>query len=169
MESLLSLKFIYFIISVVFLSTVGYSWFYRIRRTIDDYLDMLSEIIDCKLIRKHRLLPLYSKNELTGTYRGRQVIAGIQYIGLGFEWMPLPYIKIKLKDVIRYNYNRIPDFAFIKRGWLIFRIKERLVWGIFDKNYNRIFAKEFIIIALTRLLAVADDSERGKTLEEIFK
>jgi hypothetical protein len=97
------------------------------------------------------------------------VILGIQYVGLGFEWMPLPQIRIKLKDVLRYNYSRVPDFAYIKSGWLVFRIKDRLVWGVFDKSYPRFFTKNFIIITLTRLLAVAEDAERGKTLGEIFK
>ena len=169
MDSLFFLKFIYLIISIVFFLVIGYCWFYRIRRTIDSYLELLCEIVDCKSVKRHRLLPIYSKNEIIGTYKDRQVIAGIQYIGIGFEWMPLPYIRIKLKDVIRYNYDRIPDFAFIKRGWLVFRIRERLTWGVFDKNYDRFFTKDFIIIALTRLLAVAEDAERGKTLEEIFK
>ena len=169
MEFLPSLKIIYIIISAVFLFIIGYFWFYRICRIIDSYLEMLYNIIDCKPIKKRRLLPLYSKNEARGTYKGREVIAGVQYAGLGFEWMPLPHIRIKLKDVIRYNYNRIPDFAFIKSGWLVFKIKERLAWGVFDKNYNRFFTKEFIIITLTRLLAVAEDAERGKTLGEIFK
>lgn len=169
MNNLFSLSSIYLIISILFLSLVGYFWFYYIRKIINNYLVMLCEIIDCKLIKKPRLLPLYSKNELTGTYKDRQVIAGVQYIGIGFEWMPLPYLMIKLKDVIRYNYSKLPDFTFIKKDWLVFRIKERLVWGIFDRNYSRFFSKDYIVIALARLLAVAEDVERGRTLEEIFR
>jgi len=115
------------------------------------------------------LLPLYSKDELKSIYKDREVIVGVQYVGLGFEWMPLPYIRLKLKDVIRYNYGRVPEFAFIKNGWLVFRIKERLIWGIFDKNYSRFFTKDFIIITLTRMMAVVEDTERGRTLGEVFK
>jgi len=169
MEFTLSLKNIYIIISAILLLTVGYAWLYRIRKIISGYLELLCNIIDCKQKLKRRLLPFYSKHEVKGNYKEREVIAGVQYVGLGFEWMPLPHIRIKLKDVIRYNYNRIPDFAYIKSGWLVFRIKERLIWGIFDRNYKRFFTKEFIIIALTRLLAVTEDVERGRTLEEIFK
>jgi len=33
----------------------------------------------------------------------------------------------------------------------------------------RFFTEDFIVIVLTRLLAVAEDVERGRTLEEIFK
>ncbi|MDD5005283.1 MAG: hypothetical protein PHS93_02105 [Candidatus Omnitrophica bacterium] len=163
------LKTIYLIIFIVFISLIGYFWLYRIKKTVDGYLDILCEFINCKPMSKRGILPIYSKHEIAGTYNNRQVIAGVQYVGLGFEWMPLPYIKIKLRDVIRYNYDRIPNFAFIKNGWLVLKIKERLVWGVFDKNYSRFFTKDFIIITLTRLLAVADDAERGKTLEEIFK
>lgn len=169
MNLLFSLKFIYFIISIFFLFLIGYFWFYRIRKIIDSYLGVLCEIFDCKPIKKHRFFPFYSKSEIRGTYKGREIAAGIQYTGLGFEWMPLPYMKIKLKEVIRYNYDRIPYFAFIKNGWLILKIKERLVWGIFDKNYSRFFSRDFIVITLTRLLAVVEDAERGKTLGEIFK
>lgn len=169
MNSLFSLKFIYFIIAISFLFLIGYLWFYRIRKYIDSYLEVLYDIIYCKPEKKYRLLPLYSKNEIRGTYKDREIVAGIQYTGLGFEWMPLPYIKIKLKEVIRYNYDRIPYFAFIKNGWLVLKIKERLVWGIFDKNYSRFFTRDFIIITLTRLLVVVEDAERGKTLGEIFK
>lgn len=169
MESLLSLKTIYITIGTFFLLIVGYFWFFRIRRTINGYLELVCDIIDCEQTMKIRLLPLYSKNEITGKYKGRDVIIGVQYVGLGFELMPLPHIRIKLKDVIRYNYSRIPDFSYIKSGWLLFKIKERLVWGVFDKNYNRFFTKDFIVITLTRLLAVAEDVERGRTLGEVFK
>ncbi|MFH1621518.1 MAG: hypothetical protein ABIA97_00145 [Candidatus Omnitrophota bacterium] len=169
MEFMLLFKNVYIIISAIILLTTGYIWFYRIRKIVSGYLELLCNIIDCKSKPKRRFIPFYTKHEIKGDYKNREVIAGVRYVGLGFEWMPLPHIRVKLKDVIRYNYNRIPDFAYIKSGWLIFRIKERLVWGVFDRNYRRFFTKEFIIIALTRLLAVAEDSERGRTLEEIFK
>lgn len=166
----LSYNFIIFIFSSsIILLIIGYFWFYRACKIIENYLDNLSGVLSCQRERKRKFSLFYSRYELSGTYKGRPVIAGIQYVGLGFEWMPLPYIKIKLKDVIRYNYNRLPDFAYIKMGWLVFKIKERLTWGVFDKNYNRFFTKDFVLIALTRLLAVAEDVERGKTLEEIFK
>jgi len=169
MDLLLSPEFIYLVIGIIFLSITGYCWFYRIRKIVGSYLNISCEIINCQKKPARRLVPLYSKAEATGVYKGREVIIGIQYTGLGFEWMPLPYIRVKLKDVIRYNYNRIPDFTFIQSGWLVFRIKDRLTWGIFDKNYMRFFTEDFIVIVLTRLLAVAEDVERGRTLEEIFK
>lgn len=169
MAGLLSLQNIYIVIGSIFLVVVGYFWLFRIRKIINNYLELVSNIVECKTPKKNRFLPVYSKNEITGKYEGREVIVGVQYVGLAFEWMPLPHISIKLNDVIRYNFSRVPDFAYIKRGWLIFRIKERLVWGVFDKNYSRFFTKDFIIITLTRLLAVAEDAEKGRTLKEIFK
>ena len=165
----LMFNFIFLIIFGLILLIAGYFWFYRLRKVIDDYLNIVCVVLNCNIEKKHRLSPFYSKHEISGIYKDRAVIVGIQYVGLGFEWMPLPYIKVKLKDVLRYNYNRLPDFTYIKMGWLIFRIKERLAWGVFDKGYNRFFTKDFIVIALTKLLAVAEDAERGKTLEEIFK
>lgn len=169
MKELLSLYNIYIIIGSLLILLIGYFWLFSIRRIINNYLEFVCNIIDCKSPRKKRLLPVYSKNEIKGKYKGREVIAGVQYVGLAFEWMPLPHIRIKLNDVIRYNFSRVPDFAYIKRGWLIFKIKERLLWGVFDKNYSRFFTKDFIIITLTRLLAVAEDAEKGRTLKEIFK
>lgn len=169
MEFLPSLEMIYIILALLFLFIIGYYWFFRIRRTVDAYLELLCNIVNGESRKGIRLLPLYSKNEVVGKYKDREVIAGILYLGVGFEWMPLPHIRIKLKDVIRYNYNRIPDFTYIKNGWLIFKIKERLVWGVFDKSYNRLFTKDFIIITLTKLLAIAEDVERGRTFGEVFK
>lgn len=158
-----------FIFLIIIISLIGYFWFFRLRRLIDNYLVVLGQILDSKPKKKHRLFPLYSKIEVIGIYKDRQVVGGIHYVGLGFEWMPLPYIKIKLREVIRYNYHRVPNFAYIDKGWLVLKIKERLPWGVFDKNFNRFFSKDYIVITLTRLSAVADDVERGKTLEDIFK
>jgi len=155
--------------SVFCIAVIGYGWFYRIRRFVDSYLDELAQSVGSRPLRKHRLLPLYSKYEVAGVFKKRQVIGGVRYSGVGIEWMPFPYIKIKLREVIRYNLNRLPEFAFIEKGWLVFKIKHRLVWGIFDREYNRFFTKDFVIISLTRLAAVADDLERGKTMDEVFK
>jgi hypothetical protein len=168
MESI-SLTSIYIIIGLIFLAVVGYFWLFRIRKIINSYLDLVGNIVGGKPKVDFRLLPVYAKDEITGEYQGRKVIVGVQYVGAGFEWMPLPYIGIELRNVIRYNYSRVPDFALIRSGWLVFKIKERLVWGVFDKSYPRFFTKDFIIIALTRLMAVAEDVERGRTLGEIFK
>lgn len=169
MNTELSLENIYIIIGSVFLAIIGYIWLFRIRKIINNYLNLVCEIINCEPSKKFRLLPVYSKDEIRGTYKDREIIVGLQYVGLGYEWMPLPYIRIKLKDVIRYNYSRVPDFAIIKSGWLVFKIKDRLVWGVLDRGYSRFFTKNYIIIILTRLLAVAEDAERGRTLGEIFK
>jgi hypothetical protein len=44
-----------------------------------------------------------------------------------------------------------------------------VLWGIFDKNFEQVLSKNYLIIALERLLATAEDVERGRTLKEIFK
>ena len=169
MSGILLLRIITIGGSIFCILVIGYEWFYRIRRFVDSYLDELSRAVGTRPLRKRRLLPLYSKYEVAGVLKGRQVIGGVKYSGVGIEWMPFPYIKIKLKEVIRYNVNRLPEFAFIDKGWLVFKIKHRLVWGIFDREYSRFFTKDYILIALTRLIAVADDLERGKTMNEVFK
>ena len=146
-----------------------YFWFFRIRRLIDGYLDVMYELLQCQSAKRHRLFPLYMKEELVGSYQGREVVCGIRYRNRGFELMALPFIKIKLKSVIRYNYQRLPYFAQIERGWLVLHITKQLPWGMFDKEYLKLFTKESLVITLTRLLAVAEDVERGKTLQEVFK
>jgi len=165
----MDIKIIYYSIIAILSGLIGYYWFYKLKNMIEEYLKFTCEIISCKNLRKRSWISLYSRVELEGSFNGRNAIAGVQYVGLGFEWMPLPYIKIKLKDVIRYNYDRIPDFTYIQRGWLIFKIKDRFTWGVFDKRYSHFFTKEFVNVTLTRLAVIADDIERGKTMEEIFK
>lgn len=156
-----------FVVVVVFI--VIYFWFFRIRLLIDSYLRELYELVNYQPKRKHRLIPFYSKSEAVGLYKDREVVGGIRYLGRGLEWMPLPYIKIKLKDVIRYNYHKLPYFAQIERGWLILNIVERLPGGLLDKGYKRFFTKHYLVITLARLITVAEDVERGKTLKEIFR
>ena len=163
------LRLIIYSITIICSVAIGYGWFYRIRRFVESYLYDLADVVGSRPLRKNRWLPFYSKYEVAGVFKDRQIIAGIKYSGIGIEWMPLPYIKIKLKEVIRYNLNRMPEYAYIDKGWLVFKVKHRLVWGIFDKDYGRFFTKDFIVITVTRLLSVADDLERGKTIEEVFK
>jgi len=168
MYSIVLINSLKLVLMFIVLAIIIYFWFFRIRRLVNAYLEALCELIDA-VPQKNKWIPIYSKSEAIGMYQGRQVVGGIRYLGKGLEWMPLPYIRIKLKDVIRYNYHRVPNFAYIERGWLVFKITEHLSWGILDKEYKRFFSKDYISIALSRLLAVVEDVERGKTLEEIFK
>ncbi len=55
MESLLSLKTVYITTGASFLLIVGYFWFFRIRRTINGYLELVGNIIDCEQAKKIRL------------------------------------------------------------------------------------------------------------------
>lgn len=148
---------------------VVYFWFFRIRRLVSGYFDVLCKLINCVPRKKYNIIPFYTKNEVEGFYQERMVVGGICYIGKKSEWMPLPFIKIKLKSVIRYNYSRLPNFAVIENDWLVLRIDESLPWGMLSKDYPHFFTEEYISIALSRLLAVAEDVERGRTMEEVFK
>lgn len=160
-----------FELAVIFvvLLVVAYFWFFRIRRLISGYLNALCDLVHCPPKTRYRWLPFYSRNEIAGLYKTRELVGGIRYLGRGLEWMPLPYIKIKLKEVIRYNYRRLPYFAKIEHGWLVLHITENLPWGLLDKRYRQFFTKQYLVIMLERLVAVAEDVERGRTMGEIFK
>jgi len=48
-------------------------------------------------------------------------------------------------------------------------VRMPILWGVFDRNFPQIFSHENLRIALDRLLAIAEDLERGRTPKELFK
>jgi len=144
-------------------------WCCRLSRIINRYLQTLGVIMQTVPLRGPQVMPLYSKYEVAGVYKDWQVLGGIKYRSVGIEVLPLPYIKIKLQPVIRYNLERLPNFTAIEKDrWLVFKVKHKLAWGIFDREYESFFSHDFIVNILERLVAVAEDLERGKKVEDIF-
>ena len=144
-------------------------WFVRVVMLVGVFLKAAKEVIGDNGALKSRLLPYYYQEEVKGSYKGREVSIGIIYAGLQGEFLPLPYIRMRLKEAVGYNTNRLPHYAVIEKNFLIYQSKLSVLWGIFDKNFEHVLSKNYLIIALERLLATAEDVERGRTLKEIFK
>jgi hypothetical protein len=144
-------------------------WFVRIVIVVGVFLKGAREVVGGGETAPTRLLPFYSKEEVSGSYKGREVVIGVVYSGLQGEFLPLPYIRMRLKEAVGYNTNRLPHYAVIEKKFLLYQTKLSVLWGVFDKNFKHVFSKNHLIIALERLLATAEDVERGRTIKEIFK
>lgn len=153
----------------VFILILVFSWFYRVNTLIRIFLKASKEILGSDGSIKTMLAPFYKKEEVRGSYKGREVVVGIVYSGLKGEFLPLPYIQMRLKEAIGYNINRLPNYAAIEKDCLIYKVKLSVLWGVFDKNFHQVFSKNYLIIALEKLLSTAEDVERGRTVKELFK
>jgi hypothetical protein len=65
--------------------------------------------------------------------------------------------------------NRLPNYAVIEKNLLIYKVKLTIFWGIFDRSYPQVFTRNYCIIALEKLLATAEDVERGRTSKEVLE
>ncbi len=104
-----------------------------------------------------------------GAYKGRQVMIGVDYSGFNGEFLPLPFIQMKLKETISYNYHRLPNYVTIEKGNLVYKVKVSILFGVFDRNYPKVFSRNYLVIALEKMLSTAEDVERGRTISDIFK
>ncbi|MFH1691244.1 MAG: hypothetical protein ABIC68_01530 [Candidatus Omnitrophota bacterium] len=102
-------------------------------------------------------------------YKGRQVIVGVDYSGFNGEFLPLPFIQMKLKEALSYNYHRLPNYATIEKNNLVFKVKVSILFGVFDRNYPKVFSRNYFVIALEKMIATAEDAERGRTISDMFK
>lgn len=155
------------IIGVVAL--VAFIWFYRVVRIVHAFLGNVKEVIGGKDINHRKSVMFFRKEELSGFYKGRQVIIGVDYSGFNGEFLPLPFIQMKLKEAISYNYHRLPNYTTIEKNNLIFKVKVAILFGVFDRNYPKVFSRNYLIIALEKMLATAEDVERGRTISDMFK
>lgn len=144
-------------------------WFYRITALIEPFLKDAQELLAGEWLGKSRSFLFYKKEEIKGRYKGREVFVGIVYAGLRGEFMPLPHVRMRLKEAMGYNLNRLPNYAVIEKRFLIYKVKPALLWGVFDKNYPGLFGKNNLSIALEKLLSTAEDVERGRTVKDVFK
>jgi hypothetical protein len=121
------------------------------------------DILGAKAVNGNIIPPFYRKVELKGVYKGREVFLGVLFTGFKNEYLPLPYIQMRLKDAMGYNINRVPNYATIEKNFLVYKVKLSVLWGVFDKNYPQVFGKSYLVVALEKLLATAEDVERGRT------
>lgn len=153
---------IFFVIFVVW-------WIYRMRTIAEDFFKNAAQILGGAWHSKGRILPFYSPNEIQGSYKGREVSVGVIYSGINGEFLPLPYIRMRLTESFGYNINRLPHYATIEKNFLVYHLKVSILWGLLDKNYPQLFSKNYLLVVLDKMVVAADDVERGKTFKEILK
>lgn len=161
-------KYIITAIGAIFVVLVVW-WLYRVNLLIESFLKMCLEILGGNAIAKTRIPFFYEKETLKGSYKGREVVVGVIYSGLQGEFLPLPCIRMRLRESLGYNTNRLPNYCDISKDFLVYKIKLTLPWGVFDKSYPQVFGKSYLVIALERLLATCEDVERGRRMKDIFK
>lgn len=144
-------------------------WFFLVAGLVEAFLKAALEVLGGTFLTKGRIAPFYQMHEVKGVYKGREVVVGVVFSGLKGEFLPLPHIQMKLREAIGYNFNRLPNYAVIEKGNLVYKVKLSVLWGVFDKNFPQVFSKNYLIIALEKLLSTAEDVERGRTVKEIFK
>lgn len=146
-------------------------WLWRVATLTEVFLKNVQETLRATWQGKNRSFLIYKKEELKGSYKGREVIIGVIYAGFKGEFMPLPCVRMKLKEALGYNTNRLPNYAVIEDRHLVYNVKPSLAWGVFDKNYPQVFSKNALLVILEKLLAAAEDLERGRTAaaEGLFK
>jgi hypothetical protein len=149
-----------------FVCGLGLVWYYRVITLAENFLKSAAKILSGSQRKKPNGNIFYRKDELSGSYKGREVVIGIEHTGLKGEFMALPCMQMKLKDAIGYNLNRLPHYAFVDKKMLIYKIKINVLWGIFDKNYPQVFSQSYLIMSLERLLASTEDLERGRMPKE---
>lgn len=144
-------------------------WFYLIITLVNSFLKSGFEVTGGRPVNGKGMPPFYKIVEIQGTYKGRDVLLGVLFTGFKNEYMPLPHIQMRLKDTLGYNINRLPNYATIQKNYLVFKVRLSALWGVFDKSYPPVFSKSYLVIALEKLLATAEDVERGRTAKEIFR
>lgn len=144
-------------------------WFYRVLTIVRAFFRNTIDVIGGKYIGSKSTGFFFRKEEVEGVYKGRQVIVGVDYSGFNGEFLPLPHIQMKLKETLSYNYHRLPNYAAIEKSNLIFKVKVSILFGVFDKYYPKVFSRNYFVIALEKMIATAEDVERGRTISDIFK
>lgn len=144
-------------------------WFYLIITLVNSFLKSGLDVTGGQSVIGKSIPPCYRIAEIKGSYKGREVLLGVLFTGFKNEYMPLPHIQMRLKETLGYNINRLPNYATIQKNYLVFKVRLSALWGVFDKSYPPIFSKSYLVIALEKLLATAEDVERGRAVKEIFK
>lgn len=149
--------------SVVFFLALFFCWLWRVATVTEAFLKNAQEVFGAAWLAKNRSFLFYKRAELKGSYKGREVKVGVMYTGFKGEFMALPCVRMRLREAIGYNTNRLPNYTVIEQRHLLYKVKPSLAWGVFDKNYPQIFSKNALLVIFEKLLAAAEDVERGRT------
>lgn len=154
---------------VIVLIGLVFYWVYRVFRLMKFFVAMSMEILRGTLLVPKIPAFFHVKDEVKGVYQGREVVAGIVFSGLNEEFLPLPYIRVTLKETIGYNLNRLPHDAEIQKNFLVYKPRVSFLWGVFDRDYLQLFSHRHFLMLLEKFWVAAEDLERGRTIKEIFK
>jgi hypothetical protein len=144
-------------------------WMMRVALLVEGLLRAASDVLEDPRPRPGRNFFYFQREELSGTYKGRDVTIGVVYLGIRGEFLVLPHIRLKLHESIGYNLNRLPHYATLEKSAIVYKMKASFMGGIFDKGYPLIFNRSFLVIALDKLRASAEDLESGRTYKDVFK
>src|SRR5512135_2090382 len=144
-------------------------WYYRVVSLTEGFLKAARELLDATSAGRSRRGIFYQKEELRGSYKGRDVTVGIELAGFKGEFLVLPRIRMRLKDTLGYNLNRLPHYALVEKNHVVFHIKMSVFWGVFDRSYPQIFTRNYLVVALEKLLSTAEDLERGRSVRELMR
>jgi len=161
-------KSFFWMLGLAFFAVVFW-WFYLILTLVSGFLKIGKGVISGQFVNGNTTPPFYRITEIKGSYKGREAYLGVMFAGYKNEFMPLPHIRLKLKETVGYNLNRVPDYAVIEKYYLVYKVKFSALWGVFDKNYPSLFSKNYLIDALEKLLSSAEDVERGRDQQRILQ
>jgi len=144
------------------------AWLIRVGILAQGFLRLAAGVIENPQRAGKNNFFFYRKDELRGVYKGREAVIGVFGAGTKGEIVSYPYIALRLREAMGYNLNRLPHYAVIEKGCVVYSLKFTGLLGVFEKSYPQLFSRNYLIIALDRLLATAEDLERGRTYKEIF-
>ncbi len=143
-------------------------WLARTRVVIQHFLKASREVLGVPEVPLPSWRLFFSRHEVSGIYKGRDVQVGVRYSGIKNAFLPLPLICMMLKETMGYNTARLPQYAVIEKNTLVFLPKANLPWSVFDKAFDKVFSKNYLILALEKMMATAEDLERGHPSREVF-
>ncbi|MGE5279563.1 MAG: hypothetical protein ACM3L6_02320 [Deltaproteobacteria bacterium] len=151
-----------------FAVAVALAWICRVAVLSHGFLRMAADVLEGGRRQRAGALRPYGRDEMRGTYHGRDIVLGIAFAGIKGELMTYPHIALRLRKALGYNLNRLPHYAAIEKGYVVYRMRASGILGVFEKNYPEFFCRKTLIMALDRLVAAAEDLERGRTYGEVF-
>lgn len=158
----------YFLIAIG-LGLVAVLWLMRVALLAEELLRAASDVLENAHPRAGHNPFVFHREELSGTYKGRDVTVGVVYMGLKNEFLVLPHIRLKLHESVGYNLNRLPHYATLEKNAIVYKVRSSFLGGIFDREYPSVFTRSFLVIALDKLHASAGDLESGRTYKDVFK
>ena len=139
---------------------LGVYWLRLVRLCVEPFLEEAAGLCEGQRTQKKGWPLFYKREEVRGHYKGREVSIGIIYTGMVYEYVPLPYIRMKLRgDIVSFNIKRLSDYAVVEDGDIVYKVKPQIIWGVFDRQYQQIFSRKSLVVVLDSLFTAAENVE----------